>query len=79
MTVTVDQPMVQTVLPAEFSKVTELSLYREEANGKVGLGKSIVADGLVSRSPDMMATVVQTTAHLVASVIVSFCCQGYEI
>ena len=79
MTVTVDQPMVQTVLPAEFSKVTELCLYREEANGKVGLGKSIVADGLVSRSPDMMATVVQTTAHLVPSVIMSFCSQGYGI
>ena len=71
MTVTVDQPMVQTVLPAEFSKVTELSLYRKEANGKVGLGKSIVENGLVSRSPDMMATVVQTTAHLVPGVLVS--------
>ena len=70
--VIVDQPMVQTALPAEFSKVTKLRSYREKANGRGGVGKSIVAGGLVSRSPDMMATVVRTTAHLVPSVIMSF-------
>lgn len=72
MMVTVDQQMVQTVLPAEFSKLAELSVYREEANGRGGPGKSIVAGGLVLRSADIMAIVVQTMAHLVPTVIVSF-------
>ena len=69
---TVDQPMVQTVLLAEYSRLTGWFPCGKKANGRGGLGRSIVAGGLVSSLRDMMVTVVQIMVHNVVSAMMSF-------
>ena len=70
--VIVDLRMVPTVPHAEYWEVTEWYPCGEKANGRGGLEKFIAAGGLVFRSQDMMASVVQITAHLALSAMMSF-------
>ena len=72
MMVFVDLRMVPTVPHAEYSRVTGWYPCGKKANGRGGLEQFIAAGGLVFRTQDMMATVVQITALLVPSVTRSF-------
>lgn len=63
MMATVDQPMVQTVLLAEYSRLTGWFPCGKKANGRGGLEESIVAGILESSLGDMMVTVVQIMVH----------------
>lgn len=69
---TVDQPMVQTVLLAEYSRLTGWFPCGKKANGRGGLEKSIVAGILVSSLGNMMVTVVQTMVHNALRAMMSF-------
>ena len=67
-----DPPRVQTVLPAEFSTLTEWYPCGKRANGRGGLGQFIVAGNMASSPRHTTVTVVQIMAHLVLSAITSF-------
>ena len=69
---TVDRSLVPTVPPAEYSRVTGWYPFGKRANGRAGLGRFIVAGSLVSKRKDMMVPVVQTMAHPVLNVMMSF-------
>ena len=68
---TVDQPMVPTVLPAEYSRLTGWFPCGKKTNGRGGLGRSIVAGTLVSSVRDMMVTVAQIMDHNVLTATLS--------
>ena len=73
MTAAMDPPRVLTVQPAEFSRLTGWFPCGKRTNGRGGLGQFIVASIFVSRARDTMVTAVQIMAHLVLSVMMSFC------
>ena len=69
---TVDQPMVPTVLLAEYSRLTGCFPCGTKANGRGGLEESTVGGTLVSSVMDIMVAVVQIMVRNVQSAMMSY-------